>query len=510
MSKRIIRNRRARYGSMTVLLTVLLITVVVLFNSLFTTLAERYSWYISMNRTPEYPITETCYTLLGSVLEGKEADVEIIFCDSEKNLQAEVTSRYVYENAKALAERFSDQISVTCHNIWLNPMSVKQYTLTLNPATGESVESALKSTSVIIVNGDYYRVYDLTEFFVFEDGDTSKLWAYNGEKKLAAGILHAVSTDKAVAALTNNHGEVFYDYELLYLLDDAGYTIRYFDLYTDPVPEGCELVITYNPNSDLLEKDGKSDVSESEKLNEFLSVSGNSYLVFLENGTPTLSNLEAFLSDWGVETMYSEQGNHSHRYMVQDATQSLTSDGYTIYGQAASEGAAADLISGLERGTVFKDATALRAANGFVSNGDGSYTKENRTVYSLFTGGENAVSWANGKPVDDSPATLFALTEQTNGDGDTSFVGVCASVDILSEEFLQSAVHGNTDTMMRVFENFGKTDMPTGLTIKPFNSTDISSVTTMQMWSWTVVLALVPAVVITLVAWVVLARRRRA
>lgn len=45
MRKRIIRSRRARYGGMTVLLTVLLIAVVVLTNVLFSTLAKRYSWY---------------------------------------------------------------------------------------------------------------------------------------------------------------------------------------------------------------------------------------------------------------------------------------------------------------------------------------------------------------------------------------------------------------------------------------------------------------------------------
>ena len=509
MSKRIIRDRRARYGGMTVLLTVLLLTVVVLFNSLFTTLAERYSWYVSLNRTPQYPVTESCYTLLGSVLENGDEKIEIIFCDTEKNLQTDATAKYVYENAKSIAERFSDRISISYHNIWLNPLSVKHFSTTVNPATGEEVETSLKSTNVIITSGDYYRVYDLTEFFVFEGGDTSKLWAYNGEKKLAAGILHAVDPDGAVVGLTNNHGEVFYDYEILFLLDDAGYSIRYFNLYTEEIPENCNLVISYNPNSDLTVQDDKSDVSETEKLEAYLAKPGNAYLVFVETGTPSLPNLEAFLADWGVETLYSKQANFSHRLMVQDATQSLTSDGYTIYGQAAKEGPSAAWVTGLERGVVFQNATALRAANGFLSNGDGTYTKGNRTVYSLFTAGESAVCWANGKPVAGETPTLFALTEQTNGEEKSSFVGVCASADMLSEQFLQSAVHGNTDMMMRLFEAFGKENLPQGLTIKPFNSTDISSVTTAQMWTWTVAMALTPAVVITAVAWIVLAKRRR-
>ena len=546
MSKRIIRNRRAKYGGMSVMLTALLITVVVLFNSLFTTLAERYSWYASLNRTPEYPVTESCYTLLGTVLDGAEEKVEIIFCDTEKNLQADATMRYVYENAKSISERFSDQISISYHNIWLDPKSVEKYAYVKSStivdttmddadaegdadetvgegATDESapaedaadgaeelIKVSLKSTNIIIASGDYHRVYDLTEFFVFEDGDTSKLWAYNGEKKLAAGILHAVDQDGAVVGVTNNHGEVFYDYEILYLLDDAGYTIRYFNLYSEPIPENCNLIITYNPNSDFTVKDENSETSEAEILEAFLNVPGNAYLVFVENGTPDLPNMEEFLAGWGVETMSAKRGDYSYRYTMQDSTQSLTSDGYTIYGQAASGTAGEKWLSGLEQKAVFPNATALHYANGFMNNNDGSYTKGNRTVYSLYTAGENAVAWAGGNSVSGgASAMLFALTEQTNEGAKSSFVGVCASADMLTEQFLQSAVHGNTDLMMRVFESFGKSNLPRGLTIKPFNSTTISSVTTSQMWTWTLVMALTPAVVITVVAWVVMAKRRR-
>ncbi|MBE6634280.1 MAG: hypothetical protein E7620_08085 [Ruminococcaceae bacterium] len=509
MRKRIIRSRRARYGGMSVLLTVLLIATVVLFNSLFSTLAKRYSWYVDMHPASSYEVSEACYTLLGSVLEGKSETVKLIFCDTEKNLKSDSTSSYVYKTATSLAARFPGKITTEFHNIWLDPASVKQYTTTLSPATGEMVDTALKSTNVIVACGDYYRVYDLTEFFVFADGDTSKLWAYNGEKKLASGVLHALDTDGAVVGMTNNHGEVFYDYELFYLLDDAGYSIRYFNLYTDPIPEGCDLIVSFNPNTDLV-NDDLSATSEVAKLNEFLSKSGNGFLVFIENGTPALPQYRAFLEDWGVHCDYYESGERSFRYMVQDPSRSLTSDGYTIYGDPATAGRAAEYVNGLTRAPIFKNATSLSAQNGFVSNGDGSYTKGNRTFYSLFTASETAVSWANGKPVSDAEATLFAITEQTNGDGNRSYVGVCASTDFATEEFLQSAVHGNTDTMMQLFERLGKTNTPKGLTIKPFQSTDISTVTTAQMWKWTVALALIPVVSVSVAAILILVRRRNA
>ena len=64
MRKRIIRSRRARYGGMTVLLTVLLVAVVVLTNVLFSTLAKRYSWYTPMKGSADYRVTETCRPLM--------------------------------------------------------------------------------------------------------------------------------------------------------------------------------------------------------------------------------------------------------------------------------------------------------------------------------------------------------------------------------------------------------------------------------------------------------------
>lgn len=105
---------------------------------------------------------------------------------------------------------------------------------------------------------------------------------------------------------------------------------------------------------------------------------------------------------------------------------------------------------------------------------------------------------------------LMTLTEQSNADGGRSYVGVCASVDFASEDFLQSAVYGNTDTMMRLFTTIGKTNTPEGLTIKPFQSKGISTITTAQMWRWTLILTLIPAVVCTALGITVLVRRRRA
>ena len=194
--------------------------------------------------------------------------------------------------------------------------------------------------------------------------------------------------------------------------------------------------------------------------------------------------------------------------MVQDSANSLTSDGYTVYGDAVDVGSSAEMLEGLQRRAVFKNATSMSAASGFINNGDGSYTKGDRTLYSLYEGSDEAVSWANGRPVGDAEM-LMTLTEQKN-DGASSYVGVLSSVRFCTEEFMQSAVHGNSDAFLRLFRNVGKTLTPEGLTVQPFNSQDISTVTTSQMLYWTLGLTLTPAVTASVIAIAVLVKRRRA
>ncbi len=508
MKHRFIRTRKLRYGAVAALLTVLVITVSVLVNAVFGTLAERFAWYTSMNGRLSYDVSDTCYTILGDALEAHTGkNVEIIFCDLPENLNAEATQQLLYETAISLGERFSDRLTVKNYDIYTNPEPVRRFTQTVDPVTGEDVETTLKSTSVIITSGEYFRTYSLEEFFSFRDGETTTPWAYNGEKKLASGILHAIDPEEHIVCLTKNHGELLYDAELLYLLDDAGYAIRYIDLYKDEIPENCELIISYNPNSDIIADDALSAVSETEKLDAFLSVAGNSLWVLVGNGTPILPNTERYLESWGVEFCYDASG--VYRQMMQDTSSSLTSDGYTIYGEAVREGGSAALLPANDRKTVFKNATAIKAANGFLSNGDGSYTKGARTLFGMYRGGENAVAWANGSPVASGDGSLLmSMTAQQNAGG-ASYVGVVTSVDFFSEDFLQSAVYGNTDAMMHTFAVAGRAHLPEGLVLKPFGSTDISTVTTAQMLVWTITLTGVPAAAVTVTAVAVLVKRRR-
>jgi len=130
-----------RWGSIAVILTLLVVTVTVLANAVFSTLARRYSWYADMNGEENYDVTEDCYALLGNFFaslssRGYAPKAEIIFCTVEEEIAKEHTQQNLYHAATSLAKRFPEQITVTCHDIWTNPNSVRDYATTFDPETG--------------------------------------------------------------------------------------------------------------------------------------------------------------------------------------------------------------------------------------------------------------------------------------------------------------------------------------------------------------------------------------
>ena len=510
MKKRIFRNRKTRYAGISTVLTVLVIAVVVLTNTVFGSLANRYEWVSSMNAKANYDVTTVCYDLLDGAFANADADqrsepVQLIFCDTEELWTADETQNYLYHTAMSIADRY-ERVTISFYDIRIHPNAVRQYAV--DPATGE--ETTIRYDDVIVVCGDYYRIYHLRDFFSFTDTARTEVWAYNGERKLAAGILRALNRTPQTVCLTANHGEVFYDDELAYLLDDAGYNVvSNFNLADEEIPAECSLIITYNPSSDL---DFGEGIKENEKLDAFLAKTGNNYLVFLANGTPRLTNLEAYLRQWGVETSYYNDPStgKSYRYTVQDSSNSLTSDGYTIYGKLSERANTAALFADLEKSVVFQNATALTHASDFVALGDGSYQKGERIVYSVYDASDSSALWANGSVRGGNTAMLMTLSEQQNADGGVSRVGVVASSSLVAREFAQSAVFENPDVMFRLLDIMGQEYTPEGIKIKPFGTMQISTITTAQMLRWTICLAVIPASLVAVAGIVVMIKRRRA
>jgi len=537
------------HGSMSVALTALVIAIVILLNVLFTALASKFVWYVDMTSENDFTLSQECIDLIRTEItqlneerasrDEEAAQVKIIFCDTPDNIEDNYYLRYVHHTALELADEF-DFITVEYIDIWHNPTAVNKYRNTS--------QTYIYSTNVIIESGSEYRVHALTNMFISNDDGT--YWAYDGEKKISASIFAVTSAEKPLACITTNHGEAFTDVNFLVSLADAGYDVQPIDLVTEEIPEKCRMMIIYDPQSDFLcsssDTSGLTDIDEIEKLDKYLDNS-NSLMVFMGPTSPVLTNLEEYLAEWGItfDRYINTDMNEAYGYtIVESAANSITTNGTSVIGTYTEGGLGASLHEDLRNTSyppkvIFKDAMSISYSEQFETvqatpeDDTTESTTENtywygtyyedgvsRSIYDIFVSSPYAQAYSNGVAVENAttqnPFKLMTITceddIQQEGNyattNDASYVLACGSLDFVKEAFLVSNSYGNNEILNCALRQMGREVIPVTLDFRPFAHTDIETITAAQTTQYTVVLAVVPAVLIFGTGIFVLLRRK--
>lgn len=496
-------GKARRFGTVTMLLTVLTVAIAILANGIVTKLALRYGWYIRMTPTTSFPVTEACYDYLDRYVMDSvstEEPIRVIFCDEEENIRSSSTQAYVLTTAEELAERYPGKVSIEYLNVWEHPSAARAY-------------GVKASTSVVVAQGERYRTCTLQDFFVFSVDDSETPVAYNGEKRMAVAMKAVLSDDAPVCYFTLNHGESVSDYSLMYAATDAGYTVSYLDSLSFDIPEDCALLISYNPVQDFADVDSVTGFSEIDKLNTYLA-SGGKMMVFVSADTfaaGSFSNLESFLSDWGVTFDHSKGASGVEEcYSIRDTAHSLSTDGYTILGKVADTGRAGEMMRQVTGTVRLANATGISPAEGWSVSGN-EWSNGSRTAYALLRSYPGAEAWAGGRAVarTEEGFNLITLT-QAGENGSAGSLLVCSSVDYAKEASMQSGVYDNETLLLASVEAMGKTDTPMHLTSQPISDNSIHILTTATARRLTIVLAAVPAGLSLVTGLVVLIRRRTA
>lgn len=526
------KSRAFRYGSVSAALSILLIVVIILFNAIFSMLAEKYLWYVDMTQANLYTLSDACFDLLSNVSE----DVTIYFCDQPDNLDDNTTQRLVHHTALELANKMSN-IHIVYLDIWKNPSSVDKFK--------RSSDEAIYSTSVIFESGTEWSTYALRAFFTFNTSTDTDPWAYSGEKTFSSAILAVTKAESPIACITQNHGETFNTdaSALLDVLVGTGYRIQPLNLATEEIPEECRLMVVYNPTDDFLVKEeGISDISEISKLDVFLD-GLNAMMVFMSPDNPKLPHFEEYLEEWGIKFLrYTDTADgREYSAKVKDSQNALTQDGLTIIGEYVTAGLGASIHKdmrayGTPAKVVFKNVMPIVYPDTYQivtyhpeDNEEGASTTDqftygtymssagvNRDIYDVFTSYSTAETVANGKTIGSANETdkyrLMTVTREQrmidNSNADSSYVWACGSIDFAKNVFLQSNTYGNTDLLMYSMHTMGKEFVPVGLELKIFDNTKIEGLTTAAADQYTWTLIIVPAAITFVVGSVVIIRRK--
>ena len=518
----------------------LVILGVLLLNAGFHALAAKGLWFIDFaiprylsQEGTLYTVSDSCITLLENNLPGavdtvnqqraeqglEPLKVGIIFCTDPDTLNDNEYTRYIHFTALGLQKEFSDYIDVQYINITKNPSAIQKFKAT--SATN------IYSSNIIVSFGTEYRVYAVDALFTAND-TASEPWAYNGEKKLASGILAVTRAESPIACLTVNHGEpIEQQTEFLKLVEAAGFEVQTLDLANQEIPENCRLIITYAPQTDFF-GDPADDGDEIDKLDAFLD-KAYSFLYVCDPDTPSLPNLDEYLEFWGITVAAkTDSAGFSDNYLIRDEEANVDGEGYALIATYETLGKGASFTSDLRDAgypptVIFNQATAIKPAENYEityvledeTTDTQAYTYYSyykngisRTMHNIFTAPATANGTVDGEiyePAGQYPFSLMTLTVENRTTQETnysvaqepSYVCCIASTEFLSDTVLASDAYGNADVVLGTLRSMGREVIPVTLEFKAFMVYDVaeSVATTRNPMPIMIAFAAIPALI---------------
>ena len=588
-------ERKLRRGSASLGLCVLVLVAVLLLNVGMTAICTSQLWFIDLTPKSIYNVYQDTKTLqkecgmyglmdetvgyLEYIIDqanqnrDEPVEVEIIFCAEPDQITKTDSMRYVYYTALSLQKQFPDTIKVSWRDVWSNPSSVDMYRSTSY--------STIYPSNIIVASGTEFRISSARSFYTYDSESASDVpIGYNGQKQFVKQILDVTGAEAPICCLTVNHGEPFANWDLnnranwpeygefMKVIEGAGYEIQFINLETDEIPENCRLILTFDPQKDF-DENGNLEVTELEKLDAHLDKS-YSFMVFMDADTPYLSNLEDYLSFWGIEYQRTKGQNAAGEtvkgnYVVTDEANALNSTGSTFVaqypvGKGIGAASLSDIISaGTEPKVVFGNAIPI----GFSSIYDRAYVMAdeknnapaytyaqaskngwNRMIFDVFRigtdsvpanysvmMGEEQLTDQNGVVLGGSGVfnvMTISAEPRTTGEGmgyttvnQPSFVCAVGSTEVVKNTLLASPSYGNTDALLSVLRYVGREVNPVGLSFLSLYDSQIDTEQHMQTDSTTgmttispgiitatIILTVLPALTMTIAGVVVLVRRR--
>ncbi len=494
--KSLFSDRKFKYGSLAVGLTVAFVALVVIFNAVVYALAYSYGWYLDLTGEQYYGITDKSTAYLDEVLT-EDVQVKIIFCQDKDRVLDDSAGYYVYKCAETYRKNYPNNIKIEFLDVVSRPDLAEIYTSQLG--------TPLYTSNVIIESNqsESFRLMEYENFFTF-DSTSGEVYAFNGERRFTSYII-GLCVDYPICYFTTGHGESLYDNDgepnaLWNLMIDAGFDVRTIDLKKEDIDGNAKVIIINNPVYDFVGTSAEEgQINEIAKLGRFVSDTAGNAMVFLSpEHHKNLANLNQWLSDWGIAVSDGQLKDESH---------SLTVDGLSLVSSYTTEGFASSLTLELRNlnsapSTIVKNAVAFKLLYESQNYRDTGVVLNSYPTSKLCT--------SNGDLVGAYP--IAVLTRQQKADpvttmNITNYVFV-SSAGYTEQMYLDSNAYGNRDTINYLIAQMGKKIVPLDIDFKVF-ANEALDITTAEAYIWTAVLVGVIPLSICGIGIFVCQRRKR-
>ena len=492
-----LNSRKFKYGSVATVFTVAFVAIVVIFNIIFSALAQKYMWYIDLTKEQVYTLSEEAKEIMSDVTE----DVNIHFAsepDDLMNGQNASYTRYIYTTALQLQEAFPN-VHVDAVSVLKNPSFFREFY--------QTTATDIDTTNVIVESGGEVRNFKATAFFTFNDvNDPSTVWAYSGEKRMISGIMQVTQTEKPIVCFTTEHGEALNTQDALTMFElfaENGFDVRPIDLKQETVDDDCRIMVIYDPEYDFLGAEAEdASRNEIEKVDKFLDRYG-CLMVF---GDPThvdkLTNLNEFLEEWGIAFV--------GQTMIRDTEHSMSVDNYSILAEYQKDTLGASIYSDLNALATPPKSIIRKAAPIDILWEQGGGLNGSRDVSPVLKSFDTSELVRDGMVTESGSYNLVTVSRETrivSNEYYYSYVIAAGSPTFAAKSYLDSNAYANDDILSSAMKAVGRERVLAVLDLKPFDKSDID-VTTAAANRWTVAMTTVLPLIMAAVGLVVITRRK--
>ncbi|MCH5324398.1 MAG: GldG family protein [Eubacterium sp.] len=301
------KNKKFKYGSLSVLFTVIFIVFVVLINVVITLLGERF--FVAADLTDEglYSIEQSTVDYLSGITD----EVTITVTSEEGDFSG--AGSYFYQTNEILKRiaNSSDKITLNYIDIVANPGFQSGYTQTISAdqivveskATGPSRAKVLAYDDYLSIKyNEQYLMYGMTQIESVEA---------NCEQAVVSAIMNVTDVDPVKVAVLTGYGETK-NPVVEQLLETNSYIVESVNItLSASISDEYDFVFIFGPTSDY-------SVADVTKLDDWLDNKGifEKNLIYVSN--PALGespNLDGLLEDWGMAvqkgTVYQTDGNYA-------------------------------------------------------------------------------------------------------------------------------------------------------------------------------------------------------
>ena len=495
MNRNFFKSKKFKYGSLATAFTAAFVAFVVIFNIIFTALADKYMWRVDMTKEQVFTLSEDAKEILSDITE----EVNIYFAsEPDVLLTGNYSSftRYVYTTALQIADEFPN-VHVYCENVEKNPEFFREFYNT--------TASVIDPNSVILESNGEVRVFSITAFYMYNDtSDLSTVWAYNGEKRLISGIMQVTQTETPKVTFTTEHGEdIDGALAMATVFAENGYEVETIDLATEEVSPDSRIMVIYNPMYDFIGAEAEDSAkNEIEKLDKFLDNYGCLIVLCDPEYVGNLTNLNEFLEEWGISYMSNTT--------VRDMDNSMSVDGYTIITEYQPDTMGGSIYTDLNALST-PPKTLIRSAAPIELLWEVNETLTGtRIASSVLKSSDSSELMVNGVSTKTGSYNVMTVTRESKiveNEYYYSYVMAVGSPSFAADGYVNSDAFANEDIIAAAMKATGRERVLAVLDYKPFDDSSIV-ITTKQAQNITLSVTLIIPVIVLICGAVVLTRRK--